>query len=318
MNPQKPNANDTAKSKPADDSVKIDFDRIDQRILPVNVRPADFSNLTAGPAGTFFFSELVPEIFAYRLQKYTVKAGSATPFLEGIGQYSISADKKKLLYGARGGRWGIVGTEAPAKVGDGALNVSGLEMKVDPRAEWANIFKETWRIQREFFYDSKMHGADWNAIYQKYLPLLAHVGHRDDLGYLIAQTGGELTVGHSYLSGQGDMPDDDPVSVGMLGADIEIANGKYRLGRIYSGENWNPELRAPLSSPGVDVNEGDFILEVNGKSLDAATNFFSVFENTANRQTVLRVNNKPSLEGSRLVTVVPLSSENWTSHTGLG
>jgi tricorn protease len=303
-------AGDTAKPKPAAQALRIDFDGISQRILPVNVRPADFGNLTAGPSGTIFYTESTTGIPTLRLNRYQIKAGSAAPFIEGITRYSISADKKKLLYGAGPSRWGIVGTDTPAKVGDGTISVAQLEMRVDPRAEWANIFRETWRIQREYFYDPKMQGADWEAIYKKYLPLLAYVGHRADLGYLIAQTGGELTVGHSYLTGPGDVPSDDPVSVGLLGADVKIENGNYRISRIYNGENWNPELRAPLSSPGINVAEGDYILGVNGKPLDSKTNFYSLFENTANRQTVLRVNNKPSPDGSRLITVVPAASEN--------
>lgn len=303
-----PNA-ETAKPKSADESIRIDFDGIKERILAVGVPPADYGNLTSGPAGTIFYTEPIAGAGALRLQKFQIKAGSAVPFIEGIVSYSLSDDKKKLLYGARGGRWGIIGTDAPAKVGDGAINVAQMEMKVDPRAEWANIFRETWRIQREYFYDSKMQGADWNAIYNKYLPLLQHVGHRADLAYLIAQIGGELTVGHSYLSGLGDVPGEDPVSVGMLGADIEIESGHYRIKRIYNGENWNPELRAPLSAPGIKVKEGDFILEVNGQPLNSTADFYSLFENTANRQTVLRINDKPTKEGSRLVTVVPIASE---------
>lgn len=308
--PQKAAGGDAAvKPKNPADGVRIDLNGIGQRILATSVPPADYDNLSAGAADTVFFTEPITGTGTLKLSKYQVKAGAAAPFLEGISQYSISGDKKKLLYGARGGRWGVVGTEAPAKVGDGPMNVAQMEMKVDPRAEWANIFRETWRIQREYFYDPKMHGADWNAIYKKYLPLLQHVGHRSDLAYLIAQTGGELTVGHSYLTGTGDVPADDPVSVGLLGADIAVDNGKYRLKHIYSGENWNPELRAPLSAPGIDVAEGEYVLEVNGKPLDASQNFYSVFEGTANRQTVLRVSKTPAREGSRLVTVVPVASE---------
>ena len=301
------------KPKPAAaEPMKIDFDGIGQRILPLSVRPADFGNLVAGPAGTVFYTEATTGVPALKLNRYQIKPGAAAPFLEGITRYTISADKKKLMYAAGPSRWGIVATEAPIppKVGDGLLNVAQLEMKTDPRAEWANIFRETWRIQREYFYDSKMHGNDWEAIYKKYLPLLAHVGHRSDLSYLIAQTGGELTVGHSYLTGTGDVPSDDPVSVGLLGADLKVENGNYRISRIYNGENWNPELRAPLSSPGINISQGDYILSVNGKPLDAKTDFYSLFENTANRQTVLRVNSKPSADGSRLATVVPVASEN--------
>lgn len=291
---------------------RIDFGGINQRILPAGVRPADFGNLQAGPAGTVFYTEATTGVPALRLNRYQVRANAAAPFMEGITRYTISADKKKLLYGVGPGRWGVVGTDGlpvPPKVGDGPLNVAQLEMKVDPRAEWANIFRESWRIQREYFYDSKMQGADWEGVYKKYLPLLAHVGHRNDLGYLIAQTGGELTVGHSYLTGPGDIPGEDPVSVGLLGADIKAENGGYRIARIFNGENWNPELRAPLSAPGISVSQGDYILAVNGKPVNTRTDFYSLFENTANRQTVLRVNSKPSADGSRLVTVVPVASE---------
>src|SRR5262249_8995948 len=121
--------------------------------------------------------------------------------------------------------------------------------------------------------------------------------------------GGELTVGHSYLSGPGDVPGDDPVSVGLLGADLVVENGRYRIKRIYTGENWNPDLRAPLNAPGIQVAEGDYLLEVNGRALAPPTSPYSLFEGTANRQTIIRVNKTPSLEGSRLVTVVPLASE---------
>jgi len=288
---------------------KIDFDGIGQRILSLNVPAADYSSLMAGAAGSIFYVEPGGSPFSLRLQRYQLRERAATPFLEGIRSYTLSADKKKLLYQAAGNRWGIVPTDRPAKVGDGAINIAQLEMQVDPKAEWAQIFHETWRIQREYFYDEKMHGNNWQAIYDKYHPLLAHVGHRADLGYLIAMVGGELTVGHSYLVGAGDEPGEDPVPVGLLGADLTAENGHYRISHIYTGENWNPDLRAPLSGPGIQVSEGDYILEVNGRPLAAPTNPYSIFEGTAGRQTLIRVNKTPSMEGSRLVTVVPVASE---------
>jgi len=303
--PPKPDPN----AKP---TVRIDFNGITQRVLAVTVPAGDYSNLTAGAAGSFYYTEpLVPGTpGALRLQRYQLRERAATPFLEGgIRSYSVSADKKKLLYQAGPDRWGVVATERPAKVGDGPLNVAQLEMQVDPRAEWSQIYRETWRIQREYFYDAKMHGADWQAIYEKYKPLLAYVGHRADLGYLIAMIGGELTVGHSYLLGTGDIPTEDPVSVGLLGADFSVENGHYRITHIYTGENWNPDLRAPLSAPGIQVSEGDYLLEVNGRPLASPTNLYSLFEGTANRQTLIRVSKTPSVEGSRLVTVVPVASE---------
>lgn len=311
----KPPSPDAPKPDPnAKPVVRIDLNGISQRVLAVNIPPGDYSNLTSGAAGTFYYTEPFNAAApgTLRLQRYQLRERAATPFLEGsIRSYSVSADKKKLLYQAGDGanRWGVVTTERPGKVGDGPLNVAQLETRVDPRAEWAQIYRETWRIQRDYFYDAKMHGADWQGIYDKYKPLLAFVGHRADLGYVIAMMGGELTVGHSYLTAPGDVPSEDPVSVGLLGADFEIADGRYRIKRIYTGENWNPDLRAPLSAPGIQVSEGDYVLEVNGRPLATPTNIYSLFEGTANRQTLIRVNKTPSLEGSRLITVVPVASE---------
>jgi tricorn protease len=298
-------------------TVRIDVNDIGQRILAINVPAADYGNLAAGAAGSFYYTE--PIITAagspappLRLQRYELRSRAAAPFLEGIRSYSVSADKKKLLYQAAAGggaSWGVVATDRPAKVGDGPINLGQLEMRVDPRAEWEQIFRETWRVQREYFYDPQFHGADWDAVYAKYSPLLPFVRHRADLGYLIATVGGELAVGHSYLTGAGDVPSEDPVSVGLLGADFTIENGRYRIRKIYSGENWNPELRAPLSAPGIQVAEGDYLLEVNGRALVPPANIYSLFEGTAGRQTLIRVSKTPATEGSRVVTVIPVANE---------
>ena len=303
------NAADTASSQ-----VRIDLDGIGHRILAVNVPPGDYDDLAAGAPGTFFYTEAMPNgAGAVRLHRYSVKERNGMVFLEGIRSYTISGDHKKLLYqaarGAPESRWGIVATDKPAKTGDGALNLGQLEMLVDPHVEWAEIFKEAWRVQREYFYDAKMHGANWQAVYDKYSAWVPYVGHRSDLGYLIALTGGELTVGHSYLTGGGDEPEEQPDNVGLLGADYSIENGRYRITHIYTGESWNPELRAPLSGPGVQVAEGDYLLEVNGRPLTPPTNIYSMFEGTAGHQTMLRVSKTPNGDGARIVTVVPVANE---------
>ena len=296
-------------------NVRIDFDGIGQRIIAVNIPPGDYGNLTAGAAGSFYYTEPIvttaPVPPSLRLQRYQLSARAATPFLEGIRSYTLSGDRKRLLYQAGGTSWGMVPTDrpAPVRVGDGPVNVAQLEMRVDPRAEWQQIFRETWRIQREYFYDPKFHGADWRAIYDKYQPFVQYVSHRTDLAYVIAMVGGELTVGHSYLQGTGDVPGEDPVSVGLLGADFAIENGRYRIKRIFTGENWNPDLRAPLSAPGVQVSEGDYLLEVNGRALAPPTNLYGMFEGTAGRQTLIRVGKNPSGEGSRVITVIPVPNE---------
>jgi tricorn protease len=302
-------------ARPPAVTVKIDFANIGQRIISLNVPPGDYGELSAGAAGVIFYTQASgPGGGGTRLQRYQLKERAAAPFLEGVRTYTLSGDKKKLLYmaggGRGGGRWGVVGTDRPAKPGDGALKMDDLEMVVDPRAEWTEIFRESWRLEREYFYDAKMHGANWTAVYEKYRPLVDAVRHREDLGYLIAMAGGELTVGHSYLTGAGDTPDEEPVGrTGLLGADYAVEGGKYRIKHIYTGENWNPDLRAPLSAPGIDVSEGDYLLEVNGRPVAAPANIYSYFEGAAGRQTMIRVNKTPSLEGSRVVTVVPIASE---------
>jgi len=315
--PPAPPASGAKPEAPKAVTVRIDFDKIGQRIIAVNVPTADYNNLLAGPAGTIFYTEpSSPNPGApLRLMWYRIKERAGAPFLEGMRSYTLSADKKKLLYqaaggGAAGARWGVVPTDRPAKPGDGLLNMDQLQMEVDPKAEWADIFRETWRLEREYFYDAKMHGANWQAVYDKYAPFLPYVGHRMDLGYLMATMGGELTVGHSYLLGAGDLPgEENPVNVGLLGADYSVENGYYRIQHIYSGENWNPELRAPLSAPGIDVAEGDYLLEVNGRPLVSPTNIYSLFEGTAGHQALIRLNKTPTMEGSRVITVVPVPSE---------
>jgi tricorn protease len=293
-------------------NVRVDLDRIGQRILAINVPAGDYTSLKAGAAGTFFYAEAGRSGSApSNLHRYQLKDRRGSTFLEGIRSFTLSGDTKKLLYQTDGNRWGIVPAvgDRPVRVGDGSLDTSKLEMWVDPRTEWAQIFRETWRIEREFFYDAAMHGADWEKVYAKYSTLLPYVQHRADLGYLIATVGGELSVGHSYLTGAGDQPEQDAVQVGLLGADFTIDRGQYRIKTIYTGENWNPDLQAPLSAPGVQVAEGDYLLEVNGRPLAPPSNLYQLFEGTAGRQTLIRVNSTPSLEGSRLVTVVPVASE---------
>jgi tricorn protease len=287
--------------------VKIEFDGIDQRILAVDVPERSYGDVQAGPEGTLFFAERVDNETGVRLHKYDLKEQKDEIFLRGVSGFSISADGKKLLYRA-GQRTGIVKTSGSVKVGDGTLDLGDLKVKVDPRAEWAQIYHEGWRINRDFFYDTQMHGADWEAVYAKYKPLLEHVAHRSDLTYLLSLYIGELVAGHSRTGG-GDYPETDSIPGGLLGADIGVENDAFRIQKIYTGENWNPGLRAPLSAPGIDANEGDYILAVNGTALDPNRNLYSYFENTAGEQTVLEVSESPKGKNSRTVRVVPLSNE---------
>lgn len=208
--------------------------------------------------------------------------------------------------------------KAPPSAGAGRLAVT-LRALVDPRAEFRQIFEEGWRNQRNNLYVRNLHGSDWAAVKKMYEPLLAHVNHRADLNYLLDNMGAELAIGHSYVRG-GDLPDVPDVDVGLLGADFTVENGRYRLARIYDGESWNPELRAPLATPGVTVSAGDYLLAVNGTDVRATDDLHRLLEGTANRQVVLTVGARPDGQGARQVTVVPVASEQglrtraWVEH----
>ncbi len=195
------------------------------------------------------------------------------------------------------------------KAGDGKLNLAGMKVQIDPKAEYQQIFREGWRYQRDFLYVSNVHGAPWKEVYQWYSPWIEHVRHRTDLNYVVDILGGEVAVGHSYTSG-GDFPTlENNNPAGLLGADFVIENGLYRIKTIFTGENWNPELRAPLSGPGIEVKEGDYLLEINGIPLTSETDLYSLLEGTANRQIKIRINAIPDLKTAKSIIVVPIANE---------
>ena len=307
---------DDEKEKPKEDDkkatpvVKIDVDGTPQRILAVDIPLRNYTELQPGPDGYVFYAEAIPNQQGATLHRYNFKDRKSEVYLTGLNSVSVSHDRKSLLYRSNS-TWGILGTtDNNKKTGDGKLDaLASLKLKIEPREEWKQIFKEGWRYQRDFLYVNNTHGAPWNDVLKWYSPWVEHVQHRSDLLYVVDIMGGEVAVGHSYTRG-GDLPDLQEISIGLLGVDYEIDNKLYRIKKIYTGENWNPGLNAPLRGPGLGVKEGDYLLEVNGVTVSASENIYKYFEGTANRQTKIRVNNKPSLEGSKLVTVVPVENEN--------
>ena len=183
-------------------------------------------------------------------------------------------------------------------------------MYLEPREEYKQIFNEGWRNQRDYLYVPNVHGADWPEAREMYGKFLQFVNHRADLNYVLDMMGAEVAVGHSYVRG-GDMPDVPATggAGGLLGADFTIDAGRYKITRIYDTESWNPELRAPLAGPGIDVNVGDYILAINGTELRAPDNIYRLLDGTSNRQTVLTVGPRAAMEGTRSVTVLPIASE---------
>jgi len=297
-----------------DEAVKvtIDLEGIGQRIVSLPIRAANYVALDAGKSGVLFVSEVVDvprftEPALASIAKFDLSTRKTEPFLGGTNGFSVSANGEKVLY-RQGPGWFIAGTAAAPKPGDGALKVEQLEVYTDPRAEWNQMYHEVWRIERDFLYDPNHHGLDIPGIDKKYSAYLPGVGGRDDLNYLFEEMLGEITIGHMFVGG-GDSPQPKQVKGGLLGADYKIENGRYRLARVYNGENWNPELRAPLTQPGVDVRAGDYLLSVNGRDVRPPQEVYSYFENTAGQQIKIKVG--PNVDGkdSREVTVVPVASE---------
>jgi tricorn protease len=312
-------------------TVQIDFDGLQQRIISVpGVTERQYSQLKAGAPGIVFYLEPAAGGGGRggggggsTLHRYRLTDRRSAPFMTGVAEYDVSADGRKLLYrtgGAGGGR-GRGGEAAaggvslflvdadrnPPQAGQGRLNVS-LRMYLEPKEEFRQIFNEGWRNQRDYLYVPNAHGSDWPKMKEMYGQLLPYVNHRADLNYLLDNMGAEIAVGHSYVRG-GDMPDVPQSPGGLLGADFVIDSGRYKIARIYDNESWNPDLRAPLAAPGVNVSAGDFILAINGIELRAPDNIYRLLDGTANRQTVLTINNKPVMDGARQITVVPTGNE---------
>ena len=294
--------------KPDAPIVKIDMENIERRIIPVDVPPRNYLFTLAGPENNIFFGEAVKNETGFKLHKYNLEERESNEFLSGISTVATSFDREKLLY-KKGSSWGIVSTSGKsARTDDAALSMRNISYRIVPSEEWKQIFRDGWRFQRDFLYVDNVHGAPWDKIYEWYEPMTEHVKHRDDLNYLLDIVGGEVVVGHSFIRG-GDYPDVPRVPVGLLGADYEIVNGLYRVQKIYHTQSWNPDLKAPLDMPGLEISEGDYIIGVNGKPLTAEMNIYAAFEGTANLQTTLEVAGSPDKNNSRDIIVVPVTNE---------
>lgn len=319
-------ADSTRASMPRSTVVHIDFDGLQQRIIAVqDVALREYGQLRAGAPGTVFFLEPIPQTGTVEppgpgagggggnanvLHRYQLTTRKAAPFATGVAQYVVSADGKKLLYrtpGQNGALFLVDADKAPPAANTGRMNVA-LRAYIDPKLEFQQIFNEGWRNERNNLYVKNMHGSDWPKMKQMYGQLLPYVNHRSDLNYLMDNMGAEIAIGHSYVRG-GDIPEVPTANGGMLGADFTVDNGRYRIAKIYDAESWNPELRAPLAMPGNNVRNGDYLLAVNGVELRAPDNVYRLLDGTANKQTVLTINTRPSMDGARTVTVIPVANE---------
>ncbi len=292
--------------------VTIDLDGISQRIVALPIKSANYNGLDTGKAGTLFLSEL-PDVPRFEPQtpvtvsKFDLTSRKTEPFLGGVNGFSVSANGEKVLY-RQGPGWFIAASGSAPKPGEGALNLGAVEVFVEPRAEWNQMYHEVWRIERDYLYDPNHHGLDIAGAEKKYAPYLKGVGGRGDLNYLFDEMLGEITIGHMFIFG-GDAPKPNQVKGGLLGADYKIENGRYRFSRIFNGESWNPDLRAPLTQPGAEVKVGEYLLEVNGMDVRPPADVQEFLENTADKQTRIKVGPNPDGKGARDLTVVPVSDE---------
>jgi len=296
--------------------VKIDLAGIEERVVALPIDPSDIDWIIADTGKIFYTTQASHgEGPRTSLHVYDLEEREDKVVISGVGGVDFSHDRKKVIYSSRG-TYGIVDATEGAKVGDGELDLGGLEVMLDPRAEWRQLFDEAWRLERDYFYAPNMHGYDWDAIRAKYEPLVDHVAHRNDLTYIIGEMISELCCSHTYCGG-GDMPEADRVNVGLLGVDYELdkKSGYYRIAKIYPGHNWSENLRSPLTEPGVEVREGDYLLAVNGQPLSHPTNPYSLFQNTVGTNVTLKVSSGPNEKGAREIEVRPIADERYLRYT---
>ncbi len=288
--------------------VKIEFEGIDTRIVNVPIKAGLYSQLSMSqPEELLFVSSTNDNSLPSRLFKYSFKEHKETEIME-LDNYTLSFDRKKMLF-RKGQSWGITETGKKPEPGKGLINTAAIEIKIDPVAEWRQIFDEVWRINRDYFYDPGMHGADWPAMKEKYSSFIDDVTCRDDLNRIIMWMCSEISVGHHRVGGGDRLFNPEKIETGLLGADYEIADNRYRFKKIYGGLNWNPGLRSPLTEPGINVKNGEYILGINGKEITAGNNLYSYFEKTAGKLVELTVSPESDGSGSRIIQVVPIANE---------
>jgi tricorn protease len=284
--------------------VEIDFEGFDQRVAALPDGAASYGSVQAVEDGVLFarFGDDGPQV-----RKFSIESEEVETILPGVGNFTVSAGGKKLLY-RTDNNYGIVEVKKDQKSDAGRLDFSGMTMRIEPVAEWNQIFLDGWRITRDWFYDDGMHGLDWQEVHDLYAPLVPHIAHRGDLDYILGEMGGELNAGHFYVN-WGDFPTPERVDNGLLGAEIVADSGYFKIDKIFPGENWHQGFRSPLTEHGIDVKAGEWILAVDGRPTKDVDNFYQLLEGAAGRTVVLSVNDKPKADGARDVSVRPIARE---------
>jgi tricorn protease len=299
--------------------VKIDFEGLQSRFVNLPLAQRDYSSLAVGRPGNLILSNrewsgdpggpTSRTIYSFDI----AKGGQMQKLVDQINSIDVTADGKKMFY-RKGRDFFLVSSEAPPKADEGKQDFSKIEVRVVPAEEWRQMFHESIRIMRDWFYDPNHHGQNLVALENEYAAYLPGIVRRSDLNRLIQQMLGSVSVSHLGVSG-GDSPAPGGSGnrIGLLGADYEIANGKYRFKRIYRSTPYSSpagSFNAPLDQPGVEVREGDYLLQVNDQPVDAARNVLTYFEDTVGRPTKITVSASAAGANARTYTVFPALGEN--------
>jgi len=288
-------------------SVQIALDHIGERILAAPLPARRYEDLQVGPPGIVYAIE-VPDRRSTicTVYRWDLKRQKTEAVAQGASDVRMSLNGEKVLYRS-GDRWIVTEPSGDKnKAQEKALTTEGIEVYVDPRSEWREMFHEVWRIERDFLHDPGRLHMDLKSAEERYEPYVDRIMSRQDLNYLFREMLGEFSVSHLSVRG-GDFPQVKRVQTGLLGADYRVENGRYRFSRVYGGEDWNTDLRAPLTQPGARVTAGEYLLSVNGHNIGGTDNVYSRFENTVGSQVVLEVGSDRNGSDVRKVRVVPIA-----------
>lgn len=309
-----PSADAAKRNVPATRPETIDFDGITQRVTRVPLPPENYGGLTAKTGHLLYF---VGPAFYYGRQSdrpsfvkiFSMRDRKETTLAEGANTYSLSSDGSKIIIGQAGG-FTIMDATPQGANQKKTVSTAGLTVEIKPAEEWNQIFNEVWRRYRDWFYVSNMHGYDWAKIRDEYKTWLPYVAHRSDLNYVISEMIAELATQHSYIEG-GDFNVPPRVRVALPGArfDVDKAANRYRISKIFDGQNEEEIYRSPLREVGVDARVGDYILQINGENVTADRDIYSYLRGKADAPVFLTVNSSPTLNGARQISYRPITDE---------
>ncbi|HZI86748.1 MAG TPA: PDZ domain-containing protein, partial [Pyrinomonadaceae bacterium] len=280
----------------------IEVENIGDRVLLMPFWPQNASRIIAGKPGVLFIVE------GGTLHKFTAGKG-VEKFVEGAGNYRITSDGSRLLL-RRQGNWSVVSTDTPPKSEEGRLKLNPIELTIDPRSEWKQIYGEAWRRMREYFYDPNLHGQNFAALKDHYAAYLSNITTREELNSLLKEMFSHLSTSHMGVTGgdAGSARGEDSDNVGLLGADFEVADGRYRIKRVLRGDNIR-RIISPLARPGLNIKSGEYLLAVDGEEILSNQSLYRYFMKKASKTVKLKVGPSADGSGARIVSVVPIPSE---------